>query len=85
MKLIAKFGLTALTLGAFFGTALSSMANTPDLSNPFTKHGLPIPGAYFQARENQPAVTVAVSKSGRGVGEGKQTVSKTEKKWPAAH
>lgn len=79
MKTIAKFGFAALAVGAFFGMALSSNANTPDPSNPFTKHGLPIPGAYFQARENQQVATVAVSKSGQGMGEGKQPVSKVGK------
>jgi hypothetical protein len=85
MKTIAKFGFTALAAGTFFGMALSSNANTPDPSNPFTKHGLPIPGAYFQARENQQVATVAVSKSGQGIGEGKQPVSKVEKKRTPAH
>ncbi len=51
-----------------------------ELSNPFTKHGLPVPGAYFKAKENQQATTVAVSKSGQGVGEQKQPVHKVEKK-----
>jgi hypothetical protein len=54
------------------------------LSNPFTKHGLPVPGAYFQARENQQAATVAISKSGQGVGEAKQPVSKVDQK-PTHH
>jgi hypothetical protein len=84
MKTIAKFGLAALAVGAFLGNALPGKADTSDPSNPFTKHGLPIPGAYFQARENQQAATVAVSKSGQGVGEGKQTASKVEKK-PTHH
>jgi hypothetical protein len=85
MKTIAKFGFAALAVGTFFGSALSSNANTPDPSNPFTKHGLPIPGAYFQARENQQVATVAVSRSGQGVGEAKQPVSTVEKKRTPAH
>jgi hypothetical protein len=85
MKTIAKFGFAALAVGAFFGSALSSNANTTDPSNPFTKHGLPIPGAYFEAKENQQVATVAVSKSGQGIGEGKQPVSKVEKKRTSAH
>jgi len=80
MKTIAKFGFAALAVGAFFGSALSSNANTTDPSNPFTKHGLPIPGAYFKAKESQQSTTVAVSKSGQGVGEGKQAVPNVEKK-----
>lgn len=82
MKTIAKFGLAALAAGAIFGSALPANADqyVSELSNPFTKHGLPVPGAYFKAKENQQAATVAVSKSGQGVGEGKQTASKVEKK-----
>jgi hypothetical protein len=82
MKTIAKFGLAALAAGVFFGGTLLANADqyASQLSNPFTKHGLPVPGAYFQARENQQAATVAVSKSGQGVGEGKQPVSKVDKK-----
>jgi hypothetical protein len=82
MKTIAKFGLAALAAGAFFGGTLLANADqhASHLSNPFTRHGLPVPGAYFQARENHQAATVAVSKSGQGVGEGKQPVSKVEKK-----
>jgi hypothetical protein len=80
MRTIAKFGFAALAVGTFFGSVLSANANTPDPSNPFTKHGLPIPGAYFQARGSQQVATIAVSKSGQGVGEGKQPVSKVEKK-----
>jgi hypothetical protein len=77
MNTIIKFGLAALAAGAF--STLPSKADTPDLSNPFTRHGLPIPGAYFKNKESQPA-TVAVSKSGKGVGEQKQTTSKAGKK-----
>jgi hypothetical protein len=79
MKTMAKFGLAALAVGAFLGTALPSKADTPDATFAFTKHGLPVPGAYFKAKENQQAATVAVSKSGQGVGEEKQPVSKVEK------
>jgi hypothetical protein len=82
MKTIAKFGLAALAAGAFFGGTLPVNADqyVSELSNPFTKHGLPVPGAYFKAKENQQSTTVAVSKSGQGVGEGKQPASKVEKK-----
>jgi hypothetical protein len=81
MKTITKFGFAVLAAGAFFGSTLLANADqdASQLSNPFTRHGLPVPGAYFQARENQQA-TVAVSKLGQGVGEGKQPVSKVEKK-----
>jgi hypothetical protein len=73
MKTIAKFGLAALAVGAFLGTALPGKAGTPDPSNPFTKHGLPVPGAYFKAKESQQRATIAVSKSGVGVGQANQT------------
>jgi hypothetical protein len=77
MKTIVQFGLAALAAGAFFGGTLPSKAETPDI---FTKHGLPLPGAYFKNKENQTPATVAVSKSGQGVGEQKQTASKVGKK-----
>ena len=82
MKTITKFGFAVLAAGAIFGSTLPANADqyVSELSNPFTKHGLPVPGAYFKAKENQQATTVAVSKSGQGVGEGKQPVPKVEKK-----
>jgi hypothetical protein len=67
MKPIAKFGLAALAVGAF--STLPSNADTPDATFALTKHGLPVPGAYFKAKERQEATAVAVSKSGQGVGE----------------
>ena len=75
MNAIIKFGLAALAAGAF--STLPSKAETPDT---FTRHGLPIPGAYFKNNESQQPATVAVSKSGKGVGEQKQTISKAGKK-----
>lgn len=77
---IVKFGVAALAMGAVFGSTLPGKADTPDLSNPFTKHGLPVPGAYFKNQENQKPATIAVSKAGQGVGEKKQTTSKAAKK-----
>jgi hypothetical protein len=75
MNTISKFGLAALAAGAF--SILPSKADTPDS---FTRHHLPIPGAYFKNKESQQPATVAVSKSGKGVGEQKQTMSKAGKK-----
>jgi hypothetical protein len=75
MNTIIKFGLAALAAGAF--STLPSKADTPDS---FTRHGLPIPGAYFKNKESQQPATVAVSKSGKGVGEQKQTTSKAGQK-----
>ena len=75
MKNIVQFGLAALAAGAFF--ALPGKAETPDI---FTKHGLPLPGAYFKNKESQQPATVAVSKSGQGLGEQKRAAPKAGKK-----
>jgi hypothetical protein len=68
MKNIIRFGLAMLGTGAILGAALPSKAETPDI---FTKHGIPIPGAYFKNQESQRPAMVAVSESGKGVGEQK--------------
>ncbi len=75
MKTIVHLGLTVLAVGAF--SALPSKAETPDI---FTKHGLPLPGAYFKNKESQRPASVAVSKSGQGVGDQKQAAPKAGKK-----
>ena len=75
MKNIVQFGLAALAVGAF--STLPTKAETPDT---FTRHGLPIPGAYFKNRESQQPASVAVSKSGQGVGDQKQAAPKAGKK-----
>jgi hypothetical protein len=74
MNTIIKFGLAAFAAGAFSTLPSKADNNTPDS---FTRHGLPIPGAYFK---NQQPATVAVSKSGKGVGAQQQTTSKAAKK-----
>jgi hypothetical protein len=51
MNTIIKFGLAALAAGAF--STLPSKAETPDT---FTRHALPIPGAYFKNQESQQPV-----------------------------
>jgi hypothetical protein len=82
MRTIIKFGFAVLAAGALFASTVQARADeyASESSNYFTKHGLPIPGAYFKAKENQQATTIAISKSGQGVGAGKQTVPKVEKK-----
>jgi hypothetical protein len=75
MKTIVQFGLAAVAAGAFL--VLPGKAETPDT---FTRHGLPIPGAYFKNTESQQPATVAVSKSGQGVGDQKQAAPKAGKK-----
>lgn len=72
MKNIIRFGPATLGMGAILGAALSSEAETPDI---FTKHDLPIPGAYFAKHASQKSTTVAIGKSGQGVREQKQPVS----------
>jgi hypothetical protein len=64
MKNIIRLGLATLGMGAILGATLSSQAETPDI---FTKHDLPIPGAYFAKHRSQKSATVAISKSGQGV------------------
>jgi hypothetical protein len=69
-----KWWLATLLTGGFFGGALLSRAETPD-----TRHGLPIPGAYFANKGSQKAA-IAASKSGKGVGEKHKNTSQPEKK-----
>jgi hypothetical protein len=52
----------------------ASRVETPD-----TRHGLLIPGAYFANKESQKAA-IAVSKSGKGVGEKHKSTPQPEKK-----
>ena len=87
MKTIVKFGLSALAAGAFFTSTVPVEADqyASETSNYFTKHGLPVPGAYFKAKENQKVATIAVSKSGTGAGDQKRTASKTGEKPHLAH
>ena len=74
---IVKLSLAMVFTGALLEGAVPSKAETPDI---FTKHGLPIPGAYFKNKESQQSGTIAVSKSGQGVGEHKQTATKLNKR-----
>jgi hypothetical protein len=77
MNTIIKFGLAAFAAGAFSTLPSKADNTTPDS---FTRHGLPIPGAYFKNKESQQPETIAVSKSGKGVGQEQQTISKSGKK-----
>jgi hypothetical protein len=77
MNTIIKFGLAAFAAGAFSTLPSKADNNTPDS---FTRHGLPIPGAYFKNRESQQPATIAVSKSEKGVGQEKQTTTNAGKK-----
>jgi hypothetical protein len=82
MKTISKFGLATLAVGAFWAATLPGMAETPDT---FTRHGLPIPGAYFPQKTSEKPATIAVSKSGQGVGGQKQTSKAGKKRAQPVH
>jgi hypothetical protein len=60
MNTTIKFGLAALAVGAFSILPGKADNTTPDT---FTRHGLPIPGAYFKNKESQQPAAIAVSKS----------------------
>src|ERR1700738_1997934 len=66
MNTIIKFGLAALAAGTFATSPSKADNDTP---HTFTRHHLPIPGAYFKNKENQQPASVAASKSGRVVGQ----------------
>jgi hypothetical protein len=70
MNTIIKFGVAALAAGVFL--PLPIKAQTP---NTFTRHGLPIPGAYFKNKKSPHLATVAVSKSEKVVRKQKQPMS----------
>ena len=80
MNSIIKSGLATIAAGTLLSSPVTVKADeyTSGLSNPYTKHGLPVPGAYFNSKENQQSATIAVSKSGKGLGY--QTNSTTGKK-----
>jgi hypothetical protein len=82
MNTIVKFGLAAITAGSFLTTTIPSRAGefVDSNRNYFLKHGLPIPGESFKKRENQQPATIAVSKSGNGVGQQNKTTSQDAKK-----
>ena len=83
-KIFAKFCLVALATGAFFGVGLPVRADQlvwvrAQPLNYFKVRGLVPPGSYSN-KDNQKPATVAVSKSGQGVGLQKQTTSKLGKR-----
>jgi hypothetical protein len=76
-KNIVTFGLATLVAAALLGNTPSAKAETPEI---FTKHGLPIPGAYFAEKETSKPTKIAVSKSAKTVGKQKQTAPEVGKK-----
>ena len=76
---MVKFGIFLLVAGTFFAGVSSTKAETPDPANPFTKHGLPVPGAYFKSKETLPSTAVAASASAKSSASPKQTAAKATK------
>ena len=72
MKPMVKLGIVALAMGAFFGADHSVQAGEvtwvrAQPLNFFRAKGL-VPPGYFSKNESQTPATVAVSKSGQGLG-----------------
>jgi hypothetical protein len=76
---MVKFGIFLLVAGTCFAGASSTKAETPDPANPFTKHGIPVPGAYFKSKETPLAATAAASASAKSRATPKQTAGKATK------
>src|SRR6266446_9243530 len=82
---IIKFGLTALTIVAFFEASLPAKAGQlvwvrAQQLDYFRARGLVPPGSYSK-HENRKPTTIAVSKSGQGVAGQKQATSKLGRNW----
>jgi hypothetical protein len=80
MNVIFRFGLGALAIATFSLTTCLSDAETVDPANAFTKHGLPVPGAYFKNKENTQRSVAVVTKSGKSAINQNPTASKAAKK-----
>jgi hypothetical protein len=83
-KTVLKFGIAALAIGSFFGVSLCVSADQlvwvkAQQLDYFKVRGLVPPGSYSN-KDNQKPATIGVSKSGKGVGEKKQTTSKLGQK-----
>jgi len=79
MQTIVKFGLSSLVAGVFLVSIPPGNAGTPDPGNPFTKHGLPVPGVYFKKQESRPTAVV-VTRTTKSAGHPKQAISAAMKK-----
>ena len=78
---IVRLGVAALVMGAFSGVGLPVKADQlvwvrAQQLDFWRARGLVPPGYY----SNEKPATIAVNKAGQGVGEQKQTTSKTAKK-----
>jgi hypothetical protein len=76
---MVKFGIFMLVAGTFLAGASATKAETPDPANPFTKHGLPVPGAYFKSKATPLSAAVAASASVKSSASPKQTAAKATK------
>jgi hypothetical protein len=81
---IIKFGLAALAIGAFFEASLPAKAGQlvwvrAQQLDYFKVRGLVPPGSYSKHESRKPT-TIAVRKSGQGVGAQKQATSKFGRK-----
>jgi hypothetical protein len=88
-KTLVKFGVAALAMGAFFQASLPVKADQlvwvrAQQLDYFKVRGLVPPGSYSN-KDNQKPATIGVSKSGKGVGEKKQTTSKLGQKGNQLH
>ena len=77
IKTIGRIGVAALAMGAFFGVSFPVRAGElvwvrAQPLNYFQVRGLVPPGSYSHD-DNQKPATIAVKKSGKGVGEPKRT------------
>ena len=80
MNIVFRFGLCALAAAAFSLNTWTSNADTLGPANAFTKHGLPVPGAYFKNKESKPQAAVVVAKSGKSAANPKPTTPNAPKK-----
>ena len=81
---ILKFGLAAFAMGTFFEASVSAKAGQlvwvrAQTVDHFRALGLVPPGSYSHQKSQEPA-TIAVNKSGQGVGGQKQTTPKLARK-----
>jgi hypothetical protein len=74
-----RSGLCALATGVLWLTTSLSYADTPEPANAFTKHGLPVPGAYFKNKETS-RTAVVVAKSRKSITNSNTTAAKVTKK-----
>ena len=84
IKRFARLTTTAVIAAASLAFVLSPSVGQAETPDTFTRHGLPIPGAHFKSKESQKPATVAVSKSGQGIGKQKQTSKTVYFQTPAA-